>query len=205
MLRGVDGVVMQGRVVGAGQVPDRECGDPQRERDERVPEEAKPLDGGNREQRPQERAVQPEDDEQGREVTEQQVLRHVSPEVRVGKQQPGEMQVYPAMKQLTLDLAATSFLGADIGPEVDEITRAFIDMVAAAVAPIRRPLPFTQMGRGVAGRKRMTCGADSGEMPRHGAGSACGQAARPPTPRRGTNLAPALVPCLSMRSRPGSE
>jgi cytochrome P450 len=42
--------------------------------------------------------------------------------------QPGEMLVYPAMKQLTLDLAATSFLGEDIGPEVDEITRAFIDM-----------------------------------------------------------------------------
>jgi len=59
------------------------------------------------------------------------------------------------MKQLTLDLAATSFLGADIGPEVDEITRAFVDMVAAAVAPIRKPLPGTQMGRGVAGRKRI--------------------------------------------------
>src|SRR5690349_22330677 len=71
------------------------------------------------------------------------------------KARPGEMLVYPAMKQLTLDLAATSFLGADIGPEVDEITRAFVDMVAAAVAPIRTPLPFTQMGRGVQGRKRI--------------------------------------------------
>src|SRR5882762_3353909 len=71
------------------------------------------------------------------------------------KKQPGEMQVYPAMKQLTLDLAATSFLGAEIGPEVDEITRAFVDMVAAAVAPIRRPLPFTQMAAGVKGRKRI--------------------------------------------------
>src|SRR5438874_5999017 len=71
------------------------------------------------------------------------------------KAKGGEMLLYPAMKQLTLDLAATSFLGAEIGPEVDEITRAFIDMVAAAVAPIRRPLPFTQMGRGVAGRKRI--------------------------------------------------
>jgi cytochrome P450 len=71
------------------------------------------------------------------------------------KAKPGEMLLYPAMKQLTLDLAATSFLGADIGREVDEITRAFVDMVAAAVAPIRKPLPFTQMGRGVAGRKRI--------------------------------------------------
>src|SRR5436190_11653786 len=71
------------------------------------------------------------------------------------KAKGGEMLLYPAMKQLTLDLAATSFLGAEIGPEVDEITRAFVDLVAAAVAPIRRPLPFTQMGRGVAGRKRI--------------------------------------------------
>ena len=71
------------------------------------------------------------------------------------KARPGEMLIYPAMKQLTLDLAATSFLGADIGPEVDEINGAFVDMVAAAVAPIRKPLPFTQMARGVRGRKRI--------------------------------------------------
>jgi cytochrome P450 len=71
------------------------------------------------------------------------------------KRQAGEMRLYPAMKQLTLDLAATSFLGADIGAEVDEINKAFIDMVAAAVAPIRYPLPGTQMARGVNGRKRI--------------------------------------------------
>jgi cytochrome P450 len=71
------------------------------------------------------------------------------------KTKPGDMLLYPAMKQLTLDLAATSFLGADIGPEVDEINRAFVDMVAAAVAPIRKPLPGTQMARGVRGRKRI--------------------------------------------------
>ncbi|MBR1223792.1 MULTISPECIES: cytochrome P450 [unclassified Bradyrhizobium] len=81
--------------------------------------------------------------------------RGIAVRVKQWKAQPGEMLVYPAMKQLTLDLAATSFLGAEIGPEVDEITRAFVDMVAAAVAPIRYPLPFTQMGRGVAGRKRI--------------------------------------------------
>ncbi|MFH1344277.1 MAG: cytochrome P450 [Pseudomonadota bacterium] len=71
------------------------------------------------------------------------------------KAQPGPMLLYPAMKQLTLDLAATSFLGAEIGPEVDDITRAFVDMVAASVAMIRRPLPGTAMARGVNGRKRI--------------------------------------------------
>src|SRR5829696_8842627 len=71
------------------------------------------------------------------------------------KAQPGPMLFYPAMKQLTLDLAATSFLGAGIGPEVKEITQAFVDMVAASVAVIRKPLPGTQMARGVKGRKRI--------------------------------------------------
>src|ERR1700692_575512 len=71
------------------------------------------------------------------------------------KAQPGSMLFYPAMKQLTLDLAATSFLGVGIGPEVDEITRAFVDMVAASVAVIRRPPPGTMMARGVRGRKRI--------------------------------------------------
>jgi cytochrome P450 len=81
--------------------------------------------------------------------------RGIAGRVARWKGKPGEMLLYPAMKQLTLDLAATSFLGAEIGPEVDAITRAFVDMVAAAVAPIRKPLPGTQMARGVAGRKRI--------------------------------------------------
>jgi cytochrome P450 len=84
-----------------------------------------------------------------------QLDRGIARRVAQWKAKPGEMLVYPAMKQLTLDLAATSFLGADIGPEVDEIIRAFVDMIAAAVAVVRRPLPGTQMGRGVAGRKRI--------------------------------------------------
>src|SRR5882757_10417853 len=79
----------------------------------------------------------------------------IAARVRQWKAQPGPMLFYPAMKQLTLDLAATSFLGADIGPEVDEITRAFVDMVAASIAVIRKPLPGTQMARGVRGRKRI--------------------------------------------------
>jgi cytochrome P450 len=71
------------------------------------------------------------------------------------RQRPGEMLFYPAMKQLTLDLAATSFLGTGIGAEVKEITKAFVDMVAASITPIRTPLPGTQMARGVKGRARI--------------------------------------------------
>jgi cytochrome P450 len=68
---------------------------------------------------------------------------------------PGPMKFYPAMKQLTLDLAAASFLGTGLGPETDDITAAFVDMVAATIAPIRKPLPGTQMRRGVLGRAKI--------------------------------------------------
>jgi cytochrome P450 len=79
----------------------------------------------------------------------------ISERVKQWRQAPGTMLFYPAMKQLTLDLAATSFLGEGIGAEVDEIQRAFVDMVAASVAPIRQPWPGTQMARGVKGRARI--------------------------------------------------
>jgi cytochrome P450 len=81
--------------------------------------------------------------------------RGIAERVAQWRARPGEVLLYPAIKQLTLDLAATSFLGADIGAEVQEINRAFVDMVAASVAVIRKPLPGTQMARGVKGRKRI--------------------------------------------------
>ena len=64
----------------------------------------------------------------------------------------GRMEFYPTIKKLTLDLAAESFIGIDWGPEADKINTAFVDMVQASVAPIRSPLPFTKMKRGVDGR-----------------------------------------------------
>ena len=71
---------------------------------------------------------------------------------RVDEWGAGGMHFYPAIKELTLDLAADSFLGLPWGPEADRINRAFVDMVQASVAPIRRALPFTPMKRGVDGR-----------------------------------------------------
>ncbi len=60
---------------------------------------------------------------------------------------------YPAVKALTLELAATAFLGIPFGPEAARINKAFIDMVQATIAVVRVPLPGTAMGRGVAARK----------------------------------------------------
>jgi cytochrome P450 len=63
-----------------------------------------------------------------------------------------KFKFYPAIKRLTLDLAATSFLGEEFGPELDAVQRAFIAMVAGSIGIIRTPLPGTQLGRGVKGR-----------------------------------------------------
>lgn len=63
------------------------------------------------------------------------------------------MKFYPAIKQLTLDLAAESFIGLPWGPEAEKINQAFVNMVQASVAPVRKPLPFTLMRKGVKGRE----------------------------------------------------
>jgi len=62
------------------------------------------------------------------------------------------MQFYDTIKKLTLDLAATSFLGVELGDEANRINQAFVDEVQASIAPIRVPLPGTAMARGVKAR-----------------------------------------------------
>ena len=62
-------------------------------------------------------------------------------------------EFYPEVKSLTLDLAASTILGIPWGPEADRINQAFVDEVQASVGVIRRPIPFTKMGRGVNGRE----------------------------------------------------
>jgi len=53
---------------------------------------------------------------------------------------------------IALDLAADSFIGIPFGEESQKVNQAFVDMVQASVAPIRKPLPFTKMKRGTDGR-----------------------------------------------------
>jgi cytochrome P450 len=66
-----------------------------------------------------------------------------------------DMLFYPAIKQLTLELAATSFFGRDLGADMEPLKRAFVDMVKAIVAVVRAPLPGSLMARGVRGRAFM--------------------------------------------------
>lgn len=72
---------------------------------------------------------------------------------QVGSWANRPMPFYSAIKALTLDLAATSFLGVPLGAEAARINQAFVDEVQASVSPVRSPLPGTSMRRGVKARE----------------------------------------------------
>ena len=66
-----------------------------------------------------------------------------------------DFRAYPALKQLTLDIAADIFMGGaeDHGPdEMDRVNAAFIDCVQAASGIVRGRVPFTRWGRAYRGR-----------------------------------------------------
>jgi cytochrome P450 len=64
-----------------------------------------------------------------------------------------DFQVYPALKQLTLDVATRTFMGLDLGPEADRLNRAFADCVRAGTAVVRVPIPGLRWARGLHGRR----------------------------------------------------
>jgi cytochrome P450 len=67
------------------------------------------------------------------------------------EQQP-DFRVYPALKQLTLDVATRTFMGGEIGAEADRLNRAFTDCVRAGTAIFRFPVPGLRWKRGLDGR-----------------------------------------------------
>ena len=71
---------------------------------------------------------------------------------QVGNWGSRPIKFYDAVKALTLDLAADSFLGMPLGNEATRINQAFVDEVQASVAPIRRPWPGTMMRKGAQAR-----------------------------------------------------
>ncbi len=64
----------------------------------------------------------------------------------------GRLHFYPAVKQLTLDVATQTFMGAQIGAEADRLIEAFVDCVRAGTAAIRYPVPGLRWSRGLRGR-----------------------------------------------------
>ena len=67
----------------------------------------------------------------------------------------GGFAFYPAIKRLTLAIAADVFLGVELEAEIDQISRDFSDLVAASVAIVRIPVLGRTYARGVSGRARL--------------------------------------------------
>jgi cytochrome P450 len=67
------------------------------------------------------------------------------------------MPLYPAIKQLTLDVATEVFMGAEPSEETHALTQAFIDTVRAGTGFIRIDLPLlpTRWHKGLAGRRAL--------------------------------------------------
>lgn len=66
-----------------------------------------------------------------------------------------QMAMYPAVKQLSLDVATEIFMGATPNDETHALTQAFIDTVRAGTGLVRTPVPLlkTRWNRGLAGRQ----------------------------------------------------
>ncbi len=66
-----------------------------------------------------------------------------------------DLHAFPAIKELTLDMACHIFLGEDLGPETRRLNGAFEDMVAASMSRIRLRIPGLEFYRGLRGREFM--------------------------------------------------
>jgi len=62
-------------------------------------------------------------------------------------------QMYPLLKQLTLDLAASVFMGVELRESAKELNRAFVATVAASISIIRVAIPGLTLWRGIRGRE----------------------------------------------------
>jgi cytochrome P450 len=64
-----------------------------------------------------------------------------------------DFPVYPALKQLTLDVASRIFMASSVGADSAKLTRAFVDTVRAGGALLRFPVPGGRWTAGLRGRK----------------------------------------------------
>jgi cytochrome P450 len=86
-------------------------------------------------------------------------LEQMGPAIDVGidawlprDQASAKRQMFPLLKQLTLDLAASVFMGVELGRSAAKLNRAFVATVEASMALVRIAIPGLKMWRGVRGR-----------------------------------------------------
>src|SRR5262249_34661108 len=88
-----------------------------------------------------------------------QYLERMNPMVEHGlaawRQQTAPFHAFRAFKVLTLDIAASIFVGVELGPETTRMNHVFEDLVAASMSRLRLRLPGLEFYRGLKGREFM--------------------------------------------------
>ena len=64
-----------------------------------------------------------------------------------------EFKFYPAIKKLTLDLAADVFIGIPLDDRAEALNQAFVDTNQASIAVVKKEVPFLSYRRGMNGRR----------------------------------------------------
>jgi cytochrome P450 len=96
----------------------------------------------------------------------------------------GRRLAFQSYKELTLDMAASIFVGIDLGPETTRVNQVFEDLVAASMSRIRLPLPGLEFQRGLKGREFLVrTFRDLLPKKRADQGSTCSAASATPRPR----------------------
>lgn len=85
-------------------------------------------------------------------------LRMMNPVIERGISQwrtgPG-FELYPATKQLTLDIATEVFMGERLGAEADALNGAFVNLVLGGNTPVRADVPGGRWHRGLQSRRML--------------------------------------------------
>jgi cytochrome P450 len=82
----------------------------------------------------------------------------------------GPLLAFPTFKKMTLDLAASIFLGMDLGDDADKLNKAFETAVAASMPKIPLAIPGTLLWRGIRARRYM-CAFFQQQLPAKRAGN----------------------------------
>ncbi len=70
-------------------------------------------------------------------------------------QRGGQIEAFPTIKQMTLDMACRIFLGLPANEDNTKLNKAFEATVAASMSLVRLPIPGLEFNRGLEGRKYM--------------------------------------------------
>lgn len=70
-----------------------------------------------------------------------------------GRGATGTVRLFPAIKEMALDIAGETFMAVEVGDQRRALTKAFVACTHAGLAIVRYPLPVGKWGAGIRGRK----------------------------------------------------